>query len=245
MKIIVDKEKLLQTAVNELICLEAKMPDDKDLIRSKLNNICRIIINSGRFVFWDGSPALIPVWVEAYYCNEKQNYIDPTMDCVRKKNGKWVIVDDIQNGSYGSLYHHGSNNYKRVDILLSRLSNHDYRLSILIKACWGQKGPDNEGFSGQATTADTFAEKDKSIRLVIEEGSNASLANTTTDSKRVFRCDLKSKGEKEKEYILMDGLAVYRKMPSVRAKDTPVAQYEAIRRNGIRIGDDMVNSIIK
>jgi len=239
MNIIVDKEKLLQTAVNELICLEAKMPDDKDLIRSKLNNICRIIVNSGRFVFGDGGPALIPVWVEAYYCNENQNYIDPTMDCVRKKNGKWVIVDDIQNGSYGSLYHRGGNNYKRVDLLLSSLSNHDYRLSLLIKACWGQKGPDNEGFIGQTSTADIFAEKDRSIQLEIKEGSNGSLANTTTDSKRVFRCNIDTKDETIKEYILMDGLAVYRKMPSVRAKDTPVAQYEAIKRDGKRIKEEM------
>lgn len=206
------------TALQERITRLVALPPNEEEIVKALGAVGEILINDCRFQFKDGSE-FIPLWVEIYYCNKAQGYLDATMDATKAYQKGMIEHDQINH--FGRLYFAGKWWSRRVDLVLS--DSRDYGLSVLIKA--GKlKHQEEEKYLGQVSLRDVFFEKQAPIVWKMENDINVDEAGVFGSSRRVFNNINKATGEKE-HYMKLGGLAVHRYPFVCRSGCTPETRY--------------------
>lgn len=211
----------LLNSIDQLVSLppsKAKLPDPNGGIVQALKRIGEIIVDACRF-YTEDDAEIIPLWVEAYYCNPKQGYEDPTADDYWAFHGR---KSKGQVNHYGFLYHRGGKgNYRRVDLVLSR--SPDYALSFLLKAaCIRSRGTSK---NLKQTKVHDELSGSKRITLFVSKPVKQAEEIPLRPSTRVFaesealKNDMSEEAKIKRYYMALPDLAVFRFAAPSRKED--------------------------
>ena len=216
---IIGNKTLLLDATEGLITLppcETKNPNSEKSILKALNRIGKILIDNCCFLPNDETK-IVPLWVEAYYCNPEQGYEDPTTDDYMAFHGK---SSKGQIDKFGYLYHgREGGKYRRIDLVLS--NSPKYALSFLLKAA-SKENKESKIILNQGRDFDELANK-SGLKLVIsdnkkEEESSHSSVRVFKKSKQLLQ-DLSEKACRKKHYMDLPNLAVFHSENLSRKED--------------------------
>ena len=120
----------LEALVNSLEKQPPRKEEKDGRIVKKLQEILEVFLCNYYVEF--GTFKIDPILVEAYYYNDKQNFMDTSVHAARNEKGKMAThAKERQKNNFGKLYIH--NLKAKNDGLDVCLSRGDYYFSILIK----------------------------------------------------------------------------------------------------------------
>lgn len=120
----------LEALVNSLEKQPPRKEEKDGRIVKKLQEILEVFLCNYYVEF--GTFKIDPILVEAYYYNDKQNFMDTSVHAARNEKGKMTThAKERQKNNFGKLYIH--NLKEKNDGLDVCLSKGDYYFSILIK----------------------------------------------------------------------------------------------------------------